>query len=415
MSNTNRFWLSPAEEPMEIHHPMLSTIQPLMRFRSMILVFVPACAASSPAPQPSAPAPSVQEDQLTRDLRQFQDSWSELLKANSDATEASIDRGGPLPPALDPSALLDEYSPRIAPYADQGDPRALAWCLRFSAFPCPGNHTFDTDRLKRLSTWWKSFQTCGAEDETIAHVVRDVCTISYLLDDTASGCIVLAEKARDPEVKARALEAAMELSADKAKQTQLRTRLADEFPGTVAGRRAADDLRQLEVLKEGQSFPGYASRRFIDLAAAIKSNDPDPEALMKDPRSTFALSDYRGKVVALIFGDDYCGFCKAEIPFERDMLERLKPRGFEIIGVYTDADVAHVVESRKMLAVTWPSLWDVPGTTRNGPLCRELGVHGVPLTVVLDRNGIVRAVGPRTQQLEAAVERVLASSDSRAQ
>jgi peroxiredoxin len=401
---------------MNLRHRVRSTLYYVMRTKWLLLVLVPACATSSPEPQPEIPAPHVQEDELAQDLRHYQASWSALLKANSDATEASIDHGGPLPPALDPSALIKEYYPRIAPWADKGDPRALAWCLKFAAFPSPGDPSFDTLLLKNINAWWRAFQTSNANDETIDHVVREIVTVAWALDDCVSGCLVLAEKARDPEVKARAIETVVRLSADdKAKQMQFRRRLVDEFPGTMAGKHAAEDLRQLEVLREGQPFPGYATRRFIDLAAATKSNDPDPAVLLKDPRSTFQLSDYRGKVVALIFGDYYCGFCKAEIPFERDMFERLKPRGFEIVGVYTDVDLAHVIESSKKLPVTWRSVWDAPGTTRNGPLCRELGVHGVPFTVVLDRNGIVRAVGPRNEQLAAAVERVLDGSDTKAQ
>jgi hypothetical protein len=46
---------------------------------------------------------------------------------------------------------------------------------------------------------------------------------------------------------------------------------------------------------------------------------------------------------------------------------------------------------------------------RAGPLMKELGVLGVPFTVVLDGEGIVRAVGPRGEALEKAIEAVLAA------
>jgi thiol-disulfide isomerase/thioredoxin len=119
------------------------------------------------------------------------------------------------------------------------------------------------------------------------------------------------------------------------------------------------------------------------------------------------LSEYRGKVVVLIFWDYHCGFCLDELPFERELYSRLAPRDVEIIGVYTDPDLPDYKQQSQRNPVPWRNLWDVPGSMRAGPLCRELGVRGVPFTVVLDRGGAVSAVNARNAQLEQAIVKVL--------
>lgn len=101
-----------------------------------------------------------------------------------------------------------------------------------------------------------------------------------------------------------------------------------------------------------------------------------------------------------------------ELPFERELHARLVPRNARIVGVYTDSDFDHYRSAVEHYPVPWRNVWDGPGKLRAGPLCTELGVNGVPFTVVLDRRGVIRAVGARGKGLEQALEDVLASKDA---
>ena len=66
------------------------------------------------------------------------------------------------------------------------------------------------------------------------------------------------------------------------------------------------------------------------MAPEIKGVDVHGKPLM--------LSDYRGKVVALVFWGTWCGPCMREIPREKALVERMKGRPFAMLGVNTDAD-----------------------------------------------------------------------------
>ena len=45
------------------------------------------------------------------------------------------------------------------------------------------------------------------------------------------------------------------------------------------------------------------------------------------------LSDYRGKVVVLVFWGSWCGPCMLQVPHERELAERHKDEPFALLGV----------------------------------------------------------------------------------
>jgi peroxiredoxin len=125
------------------------------------------------------------------------------------------------------------------------------------------------------------------------------------------------------------------------------------------------------------------------------------------------LSDQRGKVVALIFWRTKCMPCRAMIPHEREMVERLRDKPFVLISVNTDEDHD---DARKVIAaerMTWTQL-KTSGAADS--INRRYGVEAVPAVYVIDQKGILRACGThlRGADLERAVEVLLAGTASRA-
>ncbi len=72
---------------------------------------------------------------------------------------------------------------------------------------------------------------------------------------------------------------------------------------------------------------------------AVGRPAPDVEGEDVDGKR-FRLSDYRGKVVVLTFSGNWCGPCRAMYPHERNLVERMKGRPFELLSVNTDEDKA---------------------------------------------------------------------------
>lgn len=104
------------------------------------------------------------------------------------------------------------------------------------------------------------------------------------------------------------------------------------------------------------------------------------------PGSTVNLHSLRGKVVLLNFWATWCAPCQTEIPAFAAWQRKYGPAGLQVIGVSMDDSEAPV---RKAIARLRPGYPMVMGDAKLGELYG--GVLGLPLTFLIDRNGIVRA------------------------
>ena len=101
---------------------------------------------------------------------------------------------------------------------------------------------------------------------------------------------------------------------------------------------------------------------------------------------TLRLSGFRGKVVLLDFWATWCAPCQAEMPVFAAWQQQYAPLGFQVIGISMDDDAAAARRLVERLKLNYPSaLGDALLATRYG------GVLGLPLTFLIDRDGVVRA------------------------
>ena len=99
------------------------------------------------------------------------------------------------------------------------------------------------------------------------------------------------------------------------------------------------------------------------------------------------LSDYRGKVVALLFWYS-SPVDVGEMHNFRRLVEQMEGRPFALLGIYVDDDN----EKGKALAeehMNWPSLQD----DRKRTISEAYRAHTVPTIYVLDRQGVIRYRG----------------------
>jgi AhpC/TSA family len=78
------------------------------------------------------------------------------------------------------------------------------------------------------------------------------------------------------------------------------------------------------------------------------------------------LSDYRGKVVVLVFWGTWCGPCMGLIPHEKALVERLKDRAFALLGINSDTDREKLQAAIEKEGIAWRSWWD--GGNIGGPI-----------------------------------------------
>jgi len=106
----------------------------------------------------------------------------------------------------------------------------------------------------------------------------------------------------------------------------------------------------------------------------------------------FAPADQRGKIVVLSF---FSASAK-EFPMEAYALRRLS-RAFPatevaVMGVAIDEDRTRLETDLKQFRVAWPVLHD--GKVFDGPAAAAVRLKSLPLLLVIDRKGVIRAVNP---------------------
>jgi peroxiredoxin len=99
------------------------------------------------------------------------------------------------------------------------------------------------------------------------------------------------------------------------------------------------------------------------------------------------LSEYRGEVVMLSFWASWCGECRAHLERLADMYARYQGAGVALIAVTLDQSARQAGETASALDLSYPVLHDA-----RGEVGRLYAVERMPMTVLIDREGVVREV-----------------------
>lgn len=91
------------------------------------------------------------------------------------------------------------------------------------------------------------------------------------------------------------------------------------------------------------------------------------------------------------------------------LVERLKDKPFAIVGVASDepAKLPKIVEDNK---INWRNAVD---ESTEGPIATAWNVHGWPTIFVLDGDGVIRFRDTRGEDLDKAVDELLAELEEK--
>ena len=98
-----------------------------------------------------------------------------------------------------------------------------------------------------------------------------------------------------------------------------------------------------------------------------------------------SLSQYRGKVVLVNFWATWCKPCTTEMPAMQMTYDKLRDKGFVVLAINELEDDAKVREHLKQYGHTFPVLMD-----RDNKVANQFGVFGLPVSVFLDKKGVVQ-------------------------
>ncbi len=128
---------------------------------------------------------------------------------------------------------------------------------------------------------------------------------------------------------------------------------------------------------------------------------PLPAATFNGPNGPVALSDWRGKVVVLNFWAIWCAPCREEMPTLSALQAEFGGDDFSVITLATGPNALPAITKfyAEIEVTNLPTYRDP-----KSKLARGAGVFGLPVTLILDRQGneVARLVGPADWYSDAA-------------
>ena len=147
------------------------------------------------------------------------------------------------------------------------------------------------------------------------------------------------------------------------------------------------------------------------LAACNKSEEVPyaPDFTLKTTNGeSVSLSDFRGKPVMLTFWKINCPACQFQIPYTQAFYDEWSSETIAVLTVNVGDSISAVQDYVTGLGITYPVLLD-----RQGKVAQVYGIPGVPVTFLIDADGILKAyqIGPfqSRQAIESALESVFPS------
>ena len=121
---------------------------------------------------------------------------------------------------------------------------------------------------------------------------------------------------------------------------------------------------------------------------------------------THTISDYKGKAVVLDFWAGWCPFCVAELPLLQEAQDKY-PEDLVMIGVHrTDTEsLSTGIRFANERGVSYLLVSD-----SNGSLYKAAGGFGMPVSVFIDKEGVVQEIksGPKTEEeIKEKIEKLI--------
>jgi peroxiredoxin len=172
-------------------------------------------------------------------------------------------------------------------------------------------------------------------------------------------------------------------------------RIQRDYPKTAAAQNANDVLKMIAKQKESQK-----------IQATLQPGMTFPDFSEKDLAGRpLSVAQFKGKVVLVDFWATWCGPCVEELPNVLAAYEKFHDKGFEIIGISLDESESALKGFISKRGMKWPQYFD--GQAWESKMAAKYGVTGIPMTLLIGRDGKIVARDLRGDELEAELKKLL--------
>jgi thiol-disulfide isomerase/thioredoxin len=299
------------------------------------------------------------------------------------------------------------FSPRFLAFAvkNPGDPAMVD--AFFLALLTSGGPT------GKAGTWGRAVKALQADYVVNPALKKGVRLFRLLAGarDEAANKLLRDVMARNPDRRARG-RACQALAQGRAGAAQLGENLkanrtlrrnAERFLG---GKEGVERLiaGAASAKKEAEELARTVREKYDDVCPDLSIGKPAPEVVSQGlDGKAVKLSALKGKVVVLDIWATWCAPCKAMIPHEREMVERLRNKPFVLVSISADENKETLTRFLAREKMPWTHWWN----GSEGGILEDWDVQGYPTIYVLDARGVIRHKDIRGKKLEDAVNKLL--------
>jgi thiol-disulfide isomerase/thioredoxin len=244
--------------------------------------------------------------------------------------------------------------------------------------------------------------------------IRKALRLLASIDTPESTAIVRDVAAKNPnrEVQAAAYRALInirETIIDRTEKLTKNKEMIKKFEEQLGKEKIAQMVTQTERFKkELPAIKKEAEEKCGDLLIDLSVGRTAPEVVTRDvDGKTVRLSETKGKVVVLDIWATWCGPCRAMIPHEREMVERLKGKPFELVSISVDENLDTLKKFLAKEKMPWTHWW----VGVNSKFGDDWNIQHFPTIYVLDTKGVIRYKEIRGEKLERAVNALLVEAE----
>jgi peroxiredoxin len=143
-------------------------------------------------------------------------------------------------------------------------------------------------------------------------------------------------------------------------------------------------MRKILILCSVMLGASWVSAAFPAETALIGKDAPD-FVLKSNEGTNLRLSEFRGQVVLVNFWARWAGDTRKEMPALNKINRTYERAGLVVLGISVDEDLRRAQEFAESMKVSYPIMFDT-----GSDLGRNYGLAKMPLTILVDRSGVVR-------------------------